>query len=283
VGKGIRSAPRDALIVDLAPPALRARAFGIHSAFDNFGAVCGALIGALVVSYFAWSLRDIVLLSALPGLLAVAVFALAVREPEKHAAAAALRMRFRWRDVPPRMRGYLLTVTLFTFAKTAELFVIWRAQELGASLSHALLLWAAFNFIKIFANYGAGILADRHGRLALLRPGWLLYSAAMLGFCLVSDLRTLWVAALFFGFAISVSEGVERAIIGDYAKPEERGTLFGWYYALIGAASILAGLLIGWLWQAHGAAAAYGFAALVGLVAVLILHFRIAAQIAQPV
>ncbi len=282
VGKGIRSAPRDALIVDLAPPSLRARAFGIHSAFDNFGAVCGALIGALVVSYLAWDLRDIVLLSALPGFLAVALFAVAVREPKKHVAETAMRMRFHWQDVPPRMRGYLLTVTLFTFARTAELFVILRAHELGASLPHALVLWAAFNFIKIFANYGAGILADRYGRIVLLVPGWMLYSAAMLGFCFVADLRTLWVATLFFGFAMSVSEGVERAVIGDHARPDERGTLFGWYYALVGVASIPAGLIIGGLWQTYGASAAYGFATVVGFVAALILHFRIAAQISQP-
>ena len=282
VGKGIRSAPRDALIVDLAPSSLRARAFGIHSAFDNFGAVCGALIGALVVSYLAFDLRDIVLLSALPGVLAVVLFAVAVHEPKKSPNATVLRMRFHWQDVPPRMRGYLLTVTLFTFARTAELFVILRAHELGAGLPHALVLWAAFNFIKVFANYGAGILADRFGRIALLVPGWLLYSVAMLVFCFVTDLHTLWAATLFFGFALSISEGVERAVIGDHARPEERGTLFGWYYALVGVASIPAGLTIGWLWQHFGASAAYGFAALIGFIAALILHFRIAAQIPQP-
>jgi MFS family permease len=282
VGKGIRSAPRDALIVDLAPPSLRARAFGIHSAFDNLGAVGGALIGALVVSYFAFNLRDIVLLSALPGALAVLLFALAVREPVKHAGARVLQMRFHWHDVPVRMRGYLLTVTLFTFARTAELFVILRAHELGAGLPGALLLWAAFNFIKIFANYGAGILADRFGRITLLVPGWLLYGVAMLVLCFVSNLLMLWIATLFFGFALSISEGVERAVIGDHAKAEERGTLFGWYYALVGLASIPAGLIIGGLWQVFGAPAAYGFAAGVAFLAGAILHFRIGAQISRP-
>ena len=113
-------------------------------------------------------------------------------------------------------------------------------------------------------------------------PGWTLYSVAMLGFCFVADLRTLWIATLFFGFAMSVSEGVERAVIGDHARPDERGTLFGWYYALVGAVSIPAGLIIGGLWQMYGASVAYGFAAAVGFAAALILHFRIAAQISQP-
>ncbi len=132
-----------------------------------------------------------------------------------------------------------------------------------------MLPWPAFNFIKTLANDGAGILADRRWRLALLRPGWLLYSAAMLGFCLVSDLRTLWVAALFFGFAVPINEGVECAIIGDYARPDERGTLYGRSVHRLAVTGARRG---------DGPC----FAVLAELVAVLILHFRIAARISQP-
>ena len=163
-----------------------------------------------------------------------------------------------------------------TFARAAELFIVLRAHELGASTVHALLLWAALNFVKIFANYAAGIWADRHGRFSLLVPGWLLHSFAMLGFCFVTNLGSLWLAALFFGVAMSLSEGVERAVIGDFADPSARGTLFGWYYALVGLASIPAGLLLGWLWQANGAAVAYAFAGAAGFVAAGVLHFKVA-------
>lgn len=276
VGKGLRNAPRDALITDLAPAVLRGRAFGIHRAFDNLGAVGGALIGALVILLFSAGLRDVVLLSVVPGLLCVALFAFAVREPVKLAAPATPILRLAWRDVPIPMRGYLLTVMLFTFSRTAELFIVLRAHELGASIAHALFLWAALNFVKIFANVGGGMLADRFGRMALLVPGWALHSAAMLGFCFVDTLSELWLATLFFGFAMSVSEGVERAVIGEHARSEQRGTLFGWYYALMGIASIPAGLLLGWLWQSAGAATAYAFAAGIGLLATLILKFVVA-------
>ncbi len=279
VGKGVRSAPRDALIVDLAPAHLRARAFGLHSAFDNLGAVGGALLGALAISVFAFGLKEILWLSAIPGLLAVAVLAFGVQEPAKPAPAEPLEMRFQWADVPHGVRGYLLTVTLFTFARTAELFVILRATELGATTAHALVLWAAFNFVKIFANIGAGVLSDRLGRFRLLVPGWVLYSVSMFGFCFVTSITTLWIATLFFGFAMSIGEGVERAVLGDHAKPEERGTLFGWYYTLVGVASIPAGLLLGWVWQAHGAQIAYAFAGAVGLVAATVLHFFIAPKL----
>lgn len=276
VGKGVRSAPRDALIVDVAPDAMRARAFGVHSAFDNLGAVGGALLGALVIGAFAFSLKDVLWLSAIPGLLAVALLAFGVREPPKSAPEEKLVMRFRWSDVPHPLRGYLLVTALFTFARTAELFVILRATELGATTTQALLLWAVFNFVKIFANVGAGALSDRFGRMRLLVPGWLLYSMAMFAFCFVDSLTSLVWAVLFFGFAMSIGEGVERAVLGDHARAEERGTLFGWYYALFGLASIPAGLLFGAVWRAYGASMGYAFAGAIGLVASALLAFVIA-------
>ena len=280
VGKGIRNAPRDALIVDLAPPAMRARAFGIHRAFDNLGAVGGALLGALIIATLTTDLSRVLLISAIPGLLCVALFAFGVREVSQPTPPRPFNFSLRWSEVPHHARGYLLTVMLFTFARTAELFIVLRAHELGASVVHALLLWAALNFVKIFGNYAAGAWSDRHGRFSMLIPGWLLHSLAMLGFCFVTDIAGLWVAALFFGLAMSMSEGVERAVIGDFADEKARGTLFGWYYALVGIASIPAGLMLGGLWQAFGATAAYAFAAGAGFIATAWLHFVVAPALA---
>ena len=281
VGKGIRNAPRDALIVDLSPPARRAQAFGIHRAFDNLGAVGGALLGALVIAFYSSDLKDVLLISAVPGMMCVALFAFGVRDAKVKPVVVPMRFQLRWHEVPENSRGYMLTVMLFTFARAAELFIVLRAHELGASTVHALLLWAALNFVKIFANYAAGVWADRNGRISLLVPGWLLHSFAMLGFCFVSSIATLWLATLFFGIAMSVSEGVERAVIGDLADPAARGTLFGWYYALMGIASIPAGLLLGWLWQSHGAPVAYAFAGIAGFLAAGLLHFKVAPSLVK--
>ncbi|MEI6738097.1 MAG: MFS transporter, partial [Pseudomonadota bacterium] len=121
----------------------------------------------------------------------------------------------------------------------------------------------------------------RKGRFSLLVPGWLVHSLSMLAFCFVSGIEGLWVAAVFFGFAMSISEGVERAIIGDFADEKARGTLYGWYYALVGIASIPAGLLLGWLWQSFGASAAYAVAACTGFAATALLHFRVAPALAM--
>lgn len=276
VGKGIRSAPRDALIVDLAPPALRARAFGVQAAMDNFGAVLGALLGVLLVGVWMWDLKTVILVSAIPGVLSVLVLAFLVPEPPKHQSVAVVPTRLEWKAISSRMRGFLMVTMLFTFARVAELFVVLRAHELGGSIAHGLLLWAAFNIVRVGVSYAAGILADRHGKLKLVVPGWTVFAVAMFLFSLVHDLPTLWAGTLFLGAAMAVSEGVERSIIGDHALADERGTLFGWYHMLVGIASIPAGLTLGWLWQSQGAAVACVYSGCVATVAAALLHWRVA-------
>ncbi len=276
VGKGIRSAPRDALIVDLAPAHLRARAFGVQTAMDNFGAVLGALLGVLLVGVWLWDLKTVILVSTVPGILSILVLAFLVPEPPKHQTASAAAPRLRWRAISRRMRGFLMVTMVFTFARVAELFVVLRAHELGGSIAHGLLLWAAFNVVRVGVSYAAGILADRHGKLKLVVPGWAVFAVAMFLFSLVHDLPTLWAGALFLGAAMAISEGAERSIIGDHAETQERGTLFGWYHMLVGVASIPAGLLFGWLWQSQGPAIACVYSGCVAVAAAALLHWRVA-------
>jgi MFS family permease len=276
VGKGIRSAPRDALIVDLAPAALRARAFGVQSAMDNFGAVLGAMLGVLLVGVWMWDLKTVILVSTIPGVLSVLVLAFLVPEPPKHRASLDAAPRLEWRAISRRMRGFLIVTMLFTFARVAELFVILRVHELGGSIAHGLLLWAAFMLVRVGVSYAAGILADRHGKLKLVVPGWAVFAVAMFLFSLVHDLPSLWAGALFLGAAMAVSEGAERSIIGDHAEAHERGTLFGWYHMLVGIASIPAGLMLGWLWQSQGAAVACVYSGCIAVAAAAVLHWRVA-------
>ena len=277
VGKGIRSAPRDALIVDIAPANLRGVAFGIHRAFDNAGALLGALIAAAIVYAFSADLAHIVLLSAIPGFLAVGLLAWGVTEPRApplaNADSAVVFKTLAWRDVPPPLRRYLLVLMLFSFARLAETFIILRAHELGASVVAALLLWAAMNGVKTVANYFGGALSDRLGKLKVMIPGWALHCIAMFGFFWVDDLVSLWIATLFLGVALAFTEGVERAVLGDHAHAEQRGTLYGWYYALIGFAAIPAGLMFGGLWQFFGAATAFAVGGVIGIISLGLLRF----------
>jgi MFS family permease len=274
VGKGLRSAPRDALIVDLAPPALRARAFGVQVAMDNVGAMLGAVLGIVLVGVFAMELRAIVWISVIPGLMAVLVMAFLVKEPSPRTRPSPPQV-VQWRTVPPRVQGFLLVTMLFTLSRVAELFIVLRASELGASISHGLVLWAAFNLMRVVVGYAAGVIADRVGRVRLLAPGWALFAVTLLAFGAVVDLTTLWMAAMCLGAAMAVSEGTERAVIGDIAEPDARGTLFGWYHMVVGLASIPAGLWFGWLWQSQSALVACAYSGVAGLLAAAVLHWRV--------
>lgn len=273
VGKGIRSAPRDALIVDIAPPLLRGKAFGVHRGLDNAGAVLGALIAALIVYLFSANLSQMLLISAIPGVLAIFVLAWGVAEPRAARQAKQPELApLRWRNVLPPMQRYLLVVMLFGFARLAETFIVLRAHELGASLIMALLLWAAVNAVKVVSNYWGGVQADRMGKLNFIIPGWLLHCVALGGLSLAADLSLLWATALFFGLAMGATEGVERAVLGDLAPESERGTAYGWYYALAGLAAIPAGALFGAVWQFKGAQAAFAMSSLFGIASLLFLR-----------
>jgi MFS family permease len=277
IGKGIRSAPRDALIVDLTLARLRGRAFGLHRAFDNAGAVLGALVGAAVIYETAASLSQIVIYSAIPGFLGVILLAFAVPEPATPRAGSAAPIKLMsWRQVSAPLKRYLWVLALFTFARIPETFVILRAHELGAGAVKALLLWAALNFVKSIAAYWGGRISDRYGKLRLLIPGWTLHAAAMLGFCIVDDFAALVMVSLFFGLAAGSTEGIERALLGDHADEQDRGTLYGWYYAFLGFTAVPAGVGFGFLWQWLGAPVAFAAAAAFALAAVVTLRFWVA-------
>jgi MFS family permease len=274
VGKGIRSAPRDALIADVTNPTERGRAFGFHRALDNAGAVGGALAAAAVLSWTSLSLSDVILWSAIPGTFGVILFAVAVREPATNIArplgtpgAASLR----WTDLSKGTRRYLLVLVLFTFARASETFIVLRGHELGMSVPHLLILWAALNLAKSVTGTWGGVLADRVGRVAVLRSSWMAYGICYWGLALVGGPMALWVVSVVYGLFAGSSEGAERAMISDFARPEERGTAFGWYYLVAGIAAIPAGLLFGLIWERYSAGAAFGYAGVLGLASALLL------------
>jgi MFS family permease len=263
VGKGIRSAPRDALVADATPAPMRGYAFGFHRALDNAGAVGGSLLAAAVLAWSGLDLRSVILLSAVPGMLAVLLMALGVREPraQRPPAARERLSPLRWSALGADMRRYLLILTGFTFARASETFILLRGYELGMGTVSLLLLWAALNCAKAATGTLGGILADRHGRRALLLTGWIAFAVAFAALAVFPHPPALWAIAIGYGFFSGASEGAERAVIADSAAPEERGTAFGWYHLAVGLAAIPGGAAFGALWQWFGAGAAFAFAA----------------------
>ena len=276
IGKGLRSAPRDAMVADATPPQIRGYAFGFHRALDNAGAVAGALAAAAILAWSDLSLSEVILWSAVPGFVAVALLGAGVKEATASQipspAAQRVLTPLRWSALSVPMQHYLWVLMVFTFARASETFILLFGHELGIGVVELLLLWAALNLAKAITSTQGGQLADHFGRGALILIGW---SALALSFMALSQITTstgLWIISVFYGLLMGLSEGAERALISDYASPDERGTAFGWYHLVSGIAAIPAGLLFGVIWQVYSAAAAFMFASLLALLAIVLLR-----------
>lgn len=275
MGKGLRSAPRDALVADATPPHMRGYAFGFHRAMDNGGAVAGSLAAAAALAWSGLSLTEVILWSAVPGFAAVMLLGLGIKEEkeEKTVVRAPVTLPpLRWSMLSLPMRRYLLVLMLFTFARASETFILLLGHQLGVGVVELLLLWSALNLSKAATSTLGGQLADRWGRGALILIGWTAFSISFLLLGTVEDRAGLWVVSIFYGLCTGMSEGAERAIISDYALPLERGTAFGWYHLMVGIAAIPAGLLFGSIWQFHNAGMAFFFAGGLAAFAVLLLR-----------
>jgi MFS family permease len=281
VGKGLRSAPRDALVADATPPGMHGYAFGYHRALDNAGAVMGSLAAAAVLAWSGMSLTEVILWSAVPGFIAVLLLGVGVKEENKipdNAPASAPAIApvalppLRWSVLSLPMRRYLLVLMLFTFARASETFILLLGHQLGVATVELLLLWAALNLCKAATSTWGGRLADSFGRGALMLLGWATFSVSFLMLGMVEHSVGLWTVSIFYGLCAGMSEGAERANISDYANPRERGTAFGWYHLMVGIAAIPAGLLFGSIWQFQGAPMAFFFAG--GLAALSALLLR---------
>ncbi len=257
IGKGVRTAPRDALISDAIDDGVAGRAYGFTRALDHAGAVLGALAAAAIVYWGTARLEVVIALSAIPGLLAVGLFAFGIRETPRPVILPAERAPLSWARLSPMSRRYLMVLAFFTLGKIPETFLLLRGHELGLSVVELLLLWAAMHVVKAAISEQAGSHTDRVGRRPLILTGWMVYAVTLFALAFVTQPLMLWAWSLALGFYFGLTEGAERALVRDLATPAERGTAFGWFHMLVGMAAIPAGLLIGGLWSFYGVKIAF--------------------------
>ncbi len=270
IGKGLRTAPRDALIAAAAGPGQRGRAFGFHRSMDHAGAVVGPLLAFGLLAAQA-DLEHVFLASAIPGALVIAllVFGLPPGAPAPPAAA----QRFSWRALHGRLRAIILTAGLLAVASVPEVFVVLWATQAGMAVTWVPLVWAAASLVKMLVAMPAGILSDRLGRVPLLLGGW---SARVIVLLLLAYARPgtvgVWVLFVAYAATLAVTEPAERALIGDHATAGERGTAFGLYHLTSGVLVLPGAVIFGSLWQAFGSPTAFAAAAAItGLAAALML------------
>ena len=272
-GKGIRSAPRDALIADSVAPAERGYAFGVHRAADSLGAVLGPLVAWALLSRHWVDLRELFLWAAVPGLLSTVLVVLLVRETAGAAVVAAPADRAAPVPLAERLDGalgrafwrYLAALFVFTLGASSDAFLLLRASQLGVATALIPILWALLHVVKSSSTVLGGALSDRLGRRPLILGGWAVYAATYLGFALADLQWHAWALFLVYGLYFGATEGVEKAMVADLVPAHRRGTAFGWFNAALGVGALPASVLFGLVWERVGAAQAFlmgaGFAA----------------------
>lgn len=300
-GKGVRSAPRDALIADAVAPAHRGYAYGLHRAADSAGAVVGPLI-AWGLLHWGWvDLRALFLWAAVPGMLALVLVIWWVRESPVAArgrgaaangasspvvAAEAVRSE---RALIDRVDGalgavfwrFLGVLFLFTLAASSDAFLLLRASSLGVTVSQIPILWAMLHVVKSASTVVGGRLSDHVGRRPLILGGWMVYALTYLGFALASSAWHVWALFLVYGLYFGATEGVEKALVADLVPEDRRGAAFGWFNAALGVGALPASVLFGVLWERAGAATAFLTGAAIAGAATLLLLVVLPAELPQ--
>jgi MFS family permease len=271
LGKGIRTAPRDALLAETTPPAIRGRAFGFHRMLDTLGAVAGPLLAYVLLRLAPENYRLLFLLSGIPAILAVILILGWVREPRRVAAPSAPRPLLCLSDFSPAFRRYLFVSVLFAVGNSSDVFIILRASDLGFTALQIPLLYLVFNVSYAALAMPAGILSDRIGRRALIIPGYIFFAAVYLGFALVHHHWAVWGLFALYGVYHALTDGTGRALAADLTSREWCATGLGAYHALVGIALLPASVIAGVLWHTIGPAAPFAYGAVTAVLAAILL------------
>ncbi len=258
IGKGIRGAPRDALIADVTPKEILGAAFGLRQGLDTVGAIFGPLLATGLLLLYANDLRAAMWWAVVPAALAVATLVIFVREPQSHAVQEKPRYRFTDAGALP-LAFWSVTAagTLLTLARFSEAFLILRGTSLGLSLAAAPMILVLMSMVYAASSYPAGALSDRLGRRLLLGLGILSLIAADLVLASASATPALWLGIALWGLHMGLTQGLLAAMVADTAPAHLRGTGFGVFYAASGVALLIGSALAGILWDRYGAGAPF--------------------------
>ena len=268
-GKGIRTAPRDALIAESSKEGKRGAAFGLHRAMDTLGATIGVVCAYFLILRFEhnpgkWALRNIFLLSLIPAFLGI-LFLFFVREKKQEPRPQPNKLSFRWGSLDKRLKAFLILSFVFTLGNSSNQFLLLRAKNSGNPLSLVILFYLAYNIVYSLVSYPASRLSDKIGRKKLLVLGYLFYGLVYLGFAFSNSANAFWPLFCLYGLYIGFTEGVEKALITDIAPENLRGTVIGLHATLVGVGLLPASILAGMLWKFLGPSAPFYFGGIMGI------------------
>ena len=288
LGKGIRGAPRDAMLATFAESHQRGRVFGFHRAMDHAGAVLGPLLATAFLFFYPDSYRTLFTLTLLPGIVVILILLRVPNPPTPGTPGTSGTFRpgtigtsgtFRpgirgilatWRT--PGLARALFVIFLFTLGNASDTFLLLRLNELGVSALWIPLLWSALHVVKVIASLAGGDLSDRFGRRTLIGLGWIVYALVYAGFGAFVSPPIVIAVFLGYGLYFGLTEGVEKAWVADMAPASIRGTAFGLYNAALGIGSLVASLLFGFVWTRVSPAAAFLTGSGLAVAATLLLY-----------
>lgn len=266
IGKGIRTAPRDALMADSAAKGRRGLVFGFQRAMDNAGAIMGPLAAALLLPLLANDLRTLFFLSAIPGAIALIIVFFFVKEVRPKNAPARLSIKQGLAGMDGNFRYYLVVVLLFTLGNSSDAFLLLRASAAGIPEALIPILWMMLHIVKTATGIPGGYISDKIGRKKVIVSGWAVYAAIYVAFAFVTTSAGIWVLFGLYGLYFGLTEGAERALVADMVPEDRRGTAYGLFNLTVGIGALPSSIVFGLIWQYAGFSYAFiigaGFALL---------------------
>ncbi len=282
VGKGIRVAPRDALLASSVSEEERGLAFGFNRAFDHLGAVIGPIVAFILLYFLAEDsnrptdsdYRQLFLFASIPIVLGLFVIIFFVHEDKTKKPKVELdtpKLRHSFKEFDGNFKRFLFVIALFTLSNSTDAFLLLRAEQAGIPLFIIPLLWMALNISKVISSLIFGELSDKIGRRKLIFAGWILYALVYCGFAFVSDAWQALVLFLIYGIFFGLTEGVEKALVADLVPRDKRGTAFGFYNLAFGITVFPASLWFGYVWKTYGSTTSFLVSAGISIIAAFLL------------
>ena len=272
VGRGIRGAPRDAMLAQFSPPHLRGRVYGFHRAMDHSGAVLGPLAASAFLFFYPESYRSLFALSVIPGIVVILIL---LRVPDIRAKQRTEPQEPLEPREPRLTRDFwkaIAVIFAFSLGNASDAFLLLRLSDLGVAAVWIPLLWSGLHVVKVLSSLAGGDLSDRFGRRALIAAGWLVYAIVYAAFGYFDSVGAVVAIFLMYGTYFGLTEGVEKAWVADLAPSRARGTAFGVYNAALGVGGLLSSVMFGVIWTRVSPTAAFFTGAAVALCAIGLLY-----------
>ncbi len=274
-GKGIRTAPRDALISESVRKEDKGKAFGYHRAFDTMGAVVGPLIALLLVIVFKDNLRPIFFIATVPAIIGVLLLVFVLKEKSRDVTVTEKKViqKLSFKNLPTSFKLFLATSFIFAIGNSSDAFLILRSKDLGFSTTEAIFAYVLFNIVYAGFSYGAGKLSDGIGSKKILFVGFAVFALVYGTFGLTHTASLLWILFPVYGLYMAFTDGVGKAFVARLIPQEALGSAFGLYQGVTGIATLFASIIAGFVWSIYGAEYVFIFGAVTATLALVSLLF----------